>query len=256
MKEDQIKQAVKDQYSQIAEQSGQSCCSTAQNSSCCGANPMAEAILAGYTKEQLAAIPQEAVLGLGCGNPEACADLKPGETVLDLGSGAGIDVFLASLKVGSAGKAIGVDMTPQMVKKANALAKEKGYDNVEFRLGEIENLPVADNSVDTIMSNCVINLSPDKARVFKEAYRVLRPGGKMVVSDIVTELPLPPAMQDDPEAWSSCISGALQKEDYLAKIGAAGFGTPEILAEREFYIEVGEKKDMRRLFSVTVKAEK
>jgi arsenite methyltransferase len=254
MKAEEIKQAVRGQYSQIVEQSGQSCCST--NSSCCGSNPEAEALLAGYTKEELAQIPQESVLGLGCGNPTACAGLKAGETVLDLGSGAGIDVFLASIKVGPQGKAIGVDMTPQMVRKANALAKEKGYDNVEFRLGEIENLPVADNSVDTIMSNCVINLSPDKSRVFSEAHRVLRQGGKMVISDIVSEKPLPKIMQDDANAWSSCISGALQKEDYLDKIAAAGFKSHEILAEREFYVEEGEERKMHRLFSITVRADK
>jgi arsenite methyltransferase len=262
VKSEEIKQAVREQYSQIVEQAGQSCCSTntnsccSTNSSCCGSNPEAEAILAGYTKEELAQIPQESVLGLGCGNPAACAGLKPGETVLDLGSGAGIDVFLASIKVGPGGKAIGVDMTPQMVKKANALARDKGYDNVEFRLGEIENLPVADNSIDTIMSNCVINLSPDKSRVFCEAHRVLRSGGKMVISDIVSENALPQVMQDDANAWSSCISGALQKEDYLGKIAAAGFRSHEILAEREFYVEEGEDKKMHRLFSITVRADK
>ena len=182
--------------------------------------------------------------------------MKPGETVLDLGSGAGIDVFLASLKVGPQGKAIGVDMTPQMVKKANALAKEKGYDNVEFRLGEIENLPVADSAVDTIMSNCVINLSPDKSRVFAEAHRVLRHQGMMVISDIVSEKPLPKVMQDDADAWSSCISGALVREDYLGKIKGAGFRTAEVIAEREFYVEAGEGGETHRLFSITVRAEK
>jgi arsenite methyltransferase len=255
MKDTEIKQAVKDQYSQIVEQAGQSCCSTS-GSCCCGTNPEAEAMLAGYTREQLAQIPQESVLGLGCGNPVAGAGLKEGETVLDLGSGAGIDVFLASLIVGKTGKAIGVDMTPQMVKKANALAKEKGYDNVEFRLGEIEHLPVADNSVDTIMSNCVINLSPDKARVFSEAHRVLRAGGKMVISDIVSEKPLPGAMLEDADAWSSCISGALVKADYLGKISGAGFRTVEIISEREFYAEAGDGDEVWRLYSITVKAEK
>jgi SAM-dependent methyltransferase len=254
VKEQEIKQAVKEQYSQIVEQSRQSCCST--NNCCCGTNPAAEAMLAGYTKEELAQIPQESVLGLGCGNPAACAGLRPGETVLDLGSGAGIDVFLAAIKVGAQGKAIGVDMTPQMVKKANALAREKGYDNVEFRLGEIESLPVADSSVDTIMSNCVINLSTDKSRVFREAYRVLKPGGRMVISDIVSEKPLPAAMQGDMNAWSSCISGALQKEDYLDKMSGAGFRTPEILSEREFYAEAGDGGEMHRLFSITVRADK
>ena len=254
MKDEEIKQAVRQQYSQIAEQSGQSCCST--NSCCCGTNPKAEAILAGYTKEQLAQIPEESVLGLGCGNPAASAGLKEGETVLDLGSGAGIDVFLASLKVGSKGKAIGVDMTPEMVKKANALAMDKGYDNVEFRLGEIENLPVADKSVDTIMSNCVINLSPNKARVFSEAHRVLKAGGKMVISDIVSEKPLPAAMQKDLGAWSSCISGALQRDEYLRRITEAGFARVTVLTERQFYVEESDNKEMHRLLSITVKAEK
>jgi len=256
MKEDEIKQAVREQYSQIAEQNEQSCCSSDSCSCGCGSDPAAEAILAGYTQEELAQIPQESVLGLGCGNPAAYAGLKAGETVLDLGSGAGIDIFLASIKVGPTGKAIGVDMTPAMVKKANALAKEKGYKNVEFRLGEIENLPVADISVDTIMSNCVINLSPDKAKVFKEAFRVLKPTGKMVISDIVSDEPLPVVMQNDANAWSACISGALTKEDYLKKIANAGFTTREIIAEREFFIETGKENEMQRMFSVTVKAEK
>jgi arsenite methyltransferase len=254
MKEDEIKQAVKAQYSQVVEQSNQSCCST--ESCCCGDDPQAAAILAGYTQEELAQIPQESVLGLGCGNPAAYAGLKASETVLDLGSGAGIDVFLASIKVGPQGKAIGVDMTSAMVKKANALAKEKGYQNVEFRLGEIENLPVADNSVDTIMSNCVINLAPDKSRVFREAYRVLKPMGKMVISDIVSEKPLPVVMQNDADAWSACISGALPKQEYLDKITKAGFATGEVIAEREFFIETGKENEMLRMFSITVKAEK
>jgi arsenite methyltransferase len=254
VKENEIKQVVKEQFSQVAEKSNQSCCSTSD--CCCGDDPQAAAILAGYTQEELAQIPQEAVLGLGCGNPAAYAGLKEGETILDLGSGAGIDIFLASIKVGPKGKGIGVDMTPAMVKKANALAVEKGYKNVEFRLGEIENLPVADNTVDTIMSNCVINLSPDKSRVFSEAYRVLKSNGKMVISDIVSEKQLPKAMVEDPDAWSQCVSGALPKDEYLGKIADAGFRTHEIIAEREFFIEVGEEKEMYRMFSVTVKAEK
>jgi len=256
VKENEIKQAVKEQYSQIAEQNEQSCCSTDSCSCGCGSDPAAEAILAGYTQEELAQIPQESVLGLGCGNPAAFAGLKQGETVLDLGSGAGIDVFLASIKVGPTGKAIGVDMTPAMVKKANALAQEKGYQNVEFRLGDIENLPVADNTVDTIMSNCVINLAPDKEQVFKEAFRVLKPTGKMVISDIVSEKPLPAVMLENADAWSACISGALPKKEYLDKIAKAGFATGEVIAEREFFIETGNDNEMQRMFSVTVKAEK
>jgi arsenite methyltransferase len=254
LKAEEIKKSVREQYAEIVEQAGQSCCST--DSCGCGASPQAEAMLAGYTREELAQIPQESVLGLGCGNPAAYAGLKPGETVLDLGSGAGIDVFLASIKVGPQGKALGVDMTPAMIKKANTLAKEKGYQNVEFRLGEIENLPVDSDSVDTIMSNCVINLAPDKSKVFSEAYRVLKSGGKMVISDIVSEHPLPAMIQDDLNAWSQCISGALHKEDYLAKIAGAGFKTRDIIAEREFFIETGKDDEMLRMFSITVKAEK
>lgn len=254
MNENEIKKAVIEQYTEVIKQSEQSCCDKA--GCCCGDDPRAAAILAGYTKDELAQIPEGAVLGLGCGNPAAYADLKEGETVLDLGSGAGIDVFLASIKVGPEGRAIGVDMTPEMVKKANVLAREKGYHNVEFRQGEIENLPVADSAVDTVMSNCVINLSPDKAKVFKEAYRVLKPGGRLVVSDIVSEKALPESMQTDMNAWSACISGALPKEEYLEKIAGAGFAAWEVISEREFYVEVGEKKEMQKMFSVTVRAEK
>ncbi len=256
MNENEIKQAVKEQYSLIAEQTEQSCCSSDSCSCGCGSDPAAEAILAGYTREELAQIPQESALGLGCGNPAACTVLQPGETVLDLGSGAGIDVFLASIKVGPTGKAIGVDMTPVMVKKANALAQEKGYQNVEFHLGDIENLPLADNTVDTIMSNCVINLAPDKLKVFKEAFRVLKPTGKMVISDIVSEKPMPAFMQENADSWSACISGALPKQEYLDKIAEAGFATSEVIAHREFFIETGKENEMQQMFAVTVKAEK
>ena len=253
MKGDRIKKAVKDRYSRIAEQSGQT--------SCCSAGcrrempPSLEAVAAGYSKEDLERIPQEAIMGLGCGNPAACGDLKPGETVLDLGSGGGIDVFLAAIKVGPRGKAIGIDMTEQMVDKANRLAKEKGYQNVEFRLGEIERLPVPDSLVDTIISNCVINLSADKSKVFREAYRVLKPGGKLVVSDIVSERPLPRKMQDDLVSWSQCVSGALERNEYLSTIVKAGFSEPIIISQREFYVETGTK-ELEKLFSITVRANK
>ncbi|MBU2009068.1 MAG: arsenite methyltransferase [Chloroflexi bacterium] len=253
MKGDKIKKAVKHHYSRIAEQSGRtSCCATG----CCGeVSPLAEAVAAGYSKEDLEHIPQEAIMGLGCGNPAACAELKPGETVLDLGSGGGIDVFLAAIKVGPQGKAIGIDMTEQMVDKANRLAREKGYQNVEFRLGEIEKLPISDSSVDTIISNCVINLSADKSKVFREAYRVLKPGGKLVVSDIVSERPLPRKMQDDLVSWSQCVSGALERNEYLSTIVKAGFSEPTIISQREFYVETGMKK-LGRLFSIIVRANK
>lgn len=253
MKKDEIKKAVKGQYSRIAEQSEQSsCCSPG---CCCGTNPLLESMTAGYSKEDLERVPQEAILGLGCGNPAACADLKPGETVLDLGSGGGIDVFLAAIKVGPQGKAIGVDMTEQMVDKANRTAKDKGYQNVEFRLGEIEKLPVSNGSVDTIISNCVINLSTDKSKVFREAYRVLKPGGKLVISDIVSERPLASKMRDDLVSWSQCISGAMQRGQYLRTIVEAGFSEPVVVSEREFYVETGTKST-EKLFSITVRASK
>ena len=252
MKKRSIKDAVKAKYSQIAEQSQQTCCLSCG----CGLSPLFQAGNIGYTKEDLESIPMEAVMGLGCGNPAALADLKPGETVLDLGSGGGIDVFLAANKVGPKGKAIGIDMTEAMIDKANAVTKGSGYGNVEFRLGEIEKLPVADNSADAIISNCVINLSPDKSQVFHEAYRVLRQGGRLTVSDIVTERVLSDEVRSDLNAWAGCIAGALEKKEYLNKIKEAGFSDSEILSNREFYVEDGDNKEMVKLFSITLRAYK
>jgi SAM-dependent methyltransferase len=191
----------------------------------------------GYSNEELAAIPDGANLGLGCGNPVALASLRPGETVLDLGSGAGIDCFLAARKVGAEGKVIGVDMTPEMLEKARKNAASAGVANVEFRLGEIEHLPVADNSVDAIISNCVINLSPDKPQVFCEAFRALKPGGRLIVSDIVLDSPLPKALLDSVAAYVSCISGASLKTDYLAMMSAAGFSDVAVVSEDRFPVE-------------------
>lgn len=180
------------------------------------------------------AIPAEANLGLGCGNPTALAGLKPGETVLDLGSGAGIDCFLAARRVGPTGRVIGVDMTPEMIDRARANARRGGFSNVEFRLGEIENLPLADSSVDVIISNCVINLSTDKPRVFREAFRVLRPGGRLLVSDLVLTSPLPAAVSQSLDAYVACVAGALTREDYLSAITAAGFKNIEVVTEKNF----------------------
>jgi arsenite methyltransferase len=213
----------------------------------------AEAI--GYAMSDLERIPKEAIMGLGCGSPTAVASLKKGEVVLDLGSGSGIDVFIAASKVGPKGKVIGVDMTKEMVSRAKRLAKANGYSNVEFRLGEIEKMPVEDSSVDTII-NCVINLSTDKDKVFREALRVLKPGGRLTLSDIVSEKPMPVELKDDLDAWSACIAGALEKNDYLGKMTDAGFGKVEITAERDFYVETVEDRKQHKFLSITVKAHK
>lgn len=241
--DDTIKNLVKSKYGKIARDEKYSCCSP----SCCGTSTPLEGISdivkkyskdMGYSKEDLDSIPQKAILGLGCGNPVAIASLKEGETVLDLGSGAGIDCFLASKKVGKNGRVIGVDMTPEMVERANKNAKESNIDNVEFRYGEIENLPVTDDSVDVIISNCVINLSPDKDRVFKEAMRVLKPGGRMIVSDIVTLRELPEVIRKSIDLYVGCVSGALLKDEYIEKIRNAGFERIEVIGEALFSPEL------------------
>ena len=251
MKENEIKEVVKGRYAQIAKQDPESCSSCA-----CGVSPLSQAEAVGYSRGDLQHIPQEAVMGLGCGNPAAIADLKTGEIVLDLGSGAGADVFLAANKVGATGKAIGVDMTAEMVNRAEDIARVHGYGNVEFRLGEMEKLPVGDESVDVIVSNCVINLSPDKSKVFQEAYRVLKLGGRLIVSDIVSERVLPAEMKSDPDAWACCIAGALEQQEYLAKMKEAGFKDVEVVASREFYIDNKANQTKEKLLSITVKAYK
>jgi len=227
MKREEIKQEVKNRYGTIAQQSLSGC-----SPSCCGTevddSASTQSKRLGYSKDELTNLPEGANLGLGCGNPTALASLKEGEVVLDLGSGAGIDAFLAANAVGESGKVIGVDMTPAMIARAIENADKGNYRNVEFRLGEIEDLPVEDNSVDVIISNCVINLSPDKQRVFEEAYRVLRPEGRLMVSDIVITKPLPEAIQRNIAAWTGCIAGASLKEDYLGMIKKAGFQKVEI----------------------------
>jgi arsenite methyltransferase len=233
MKEEKIKKFVRDRYANIARKES-SCCEPAP--SCCGDTDLASTISQqiGYSDEELKSIPDGANLGLGCGNPIAIASLKEGETVLDLGAGAGFDCFLAANQVGENGKVIGVDMTPEMVEKARENAKKGNYTNVEFKLGEIEDLPVADESVDIIISNCVINLSPDKPKVFEEAFRVLRSGGRLMVSDIVLLKKLPDFIKESIDAYVSCVSGALLKEDYIAAINNAGFQNVEIIDETSF----------------------
>jgi ubiquinone/menaquinone biosynthesis C-methylase UbiE len=217
---------------------------------------LAQAEAVGYLRKDLADIPEETIMGLGCGNPTAMAELKTGEVVLDLGSGAGVDVFFTANKVGPTGRAIGIDMTEEMVDKAAGIARNYGYHNVEFRLGEIEKLPVGNESVDVIISNCVINLSADKSKVFQEAYRVLKPRGRLIVSDIVSEGALPDEIKDDPDAWACCIGGALEKQEYLEKIKKAGFEDVEIVASREFYTGNIANQTKGKLLSITVKAYK
>ncbi len=235
MKETEIRKAVREGYGRIAQQSG-SCC--ASQTTCCGAG-VAETVSRsiGYSEEELGSVPEGANLGLGCGNPVALASLRKGETVLDLGAGAGFDCFLAADRVGKKGRVIGVDMTPEMVEKSRENARKGGYKNVEFRLGEIENLPVADNSVDVIISNCVINLSPDKKRVFHEAFRVLKPGGRLMVSDIVLLKELPDFIRNSVQAYVGCLSGAIMKDAYLKTMRAAGFREVKVLEESVFPIE-------------------
>jgi SAM-dependent methyltransferase len=188
----------------------------------------------GYTEEELGTVPEGANLGLGCGNPVALASLQEGETVLDLGAGAGFDCFLAAGRVGDRGKIIGVDMTPEMVEKARDNARKGNYTNVEFRLGEIENLPVGDNCVDAVISNCVINLSPDKKRVFVETFRVLKPGGRLMISDIVLLKALPDFIKNSIQAYVGCMAGAMLKDEYLKAVGEAGFQDVKIIDETAF----------------------
>jgi SAM-dependent methyltransferase len=222
---------VREKYAAVAE--GGSC-----GCGCCGAEANDEAALAalGYTAEQRAAIPEGADLGLGCGNPIAHAELMPGETVLDLGSGAGIDCFLAAREVGATGRVIGVDMTPAMLERARANRAKVNATNVEFRLGEIEHLPVADASVDVIISNCVVNLSPDKPQVFRDALRVLKPGGRLVVSDLVLKRELGQELKRHVDLYVGCVAGASLKEEYLQLMRDAGFRDVEIVQEQGYAV--------------------
>jgi SAM-dependent methyltransferase len=190
----------------------------------------------GYTAEQKAAVPEGSNLGLGCGSPLAYAKARSGETVLDLGSGAGIDCFLAAREVGPEGRVIGVDMTPAMIERARANAAKGDYPNVEFRLGEIEHLPVADAAIDLIISNCVVNLSPDKPQVFREALRVLKPGGRMLVSDLVLTRPLPPELRQNVDLYVGCVAGASLRDDYLAAMRDAGFVDVEVVGEGRYQV--------------------
>jgi SAM-dependent methyltransferase len=221
MKKEETKKIVREQYAKVAVERT-SCCGDVNP--CCGTSDRAQDISRkiGYSEKELNSVPEGAIQGLGCGNPVAIASLKDGESVLDLGSGPGLDCFLAAEKVGKNGKVIGIDMTPEMLEKARANAAKGNYSNVEFRLGEIENLPVADNSVDVVISNCVINLSPDKQSVFRETFRVLKPGGRIMVSDVVL---------------FSCISGAITKDKYLKTIADVGFREVGIVSETSIPVD-------------------
>ena len=220
---DEVRAAVREQYANVAKNSGGGCCAP----SCCGPTPDASLAL-GYAEDDLAAVPDGANMGLGCGNPQAIAALKAGETGLDLGAGGGFDCFLAAKRVGPTGRVIGVDMTPDMVSKARANAAEEKASNVDFRLGEIEHLPVADDTVDVILSNCVINLSPDKAAVFRDAQRVLKPGGRLAISDVVATSELPEAVRNDVAALVGCMAGTATVKTLTRLLEEAGFETIEI----------------------------
>ena len=251
-----IRSAVRQRYGEIAStfkpSAGASCC--APSSSECCSSPTSSSIQF-YETPEAAKLPEDVTgLSLGCGDPITLAALLPGQVVLDLGSGGGIDCFLAAQKVGPSGHVIGVDMTPAMLEKARENKEKLGVKNVEFRLGEIEHLPVADATVDVIISNCVINLSPDKPQVFREAYRALKAGGKLSVSDMVTDGPLPDAIKSSLSAWAGCVAGALDVKDYMAAIEAAGFEevslTPVYFPEEtveEAAAQLGESVDLNAI---------
>lgn len=229
---DDVRATVRERYGAIAD-GGPGCCGPAP-SGCCAPDASGDPQLAttlGYTSDDLQAAPDGANLGLGCGNPTAIAALRPGQTVLDLGAGAGFDAFLSARAVGPSGRVIGVDMTPQMIARARANQHRAGLHNVEFRLGEIEHLPVADASVDVVISNCVINLSPDKPSVFAEAFRVLRPGGRLAIADIVALRPIPAEVRADFELWTGCVAGAAPVDELREMLQAAGFVDVRILTK-------------------------
>ncbi len=235
MEKKEIKRIVKAGYARIAAKGGSCCSSRSCGSGAVSSQRISKSI--GYSDEEMSLVPDEANLGLGCGNPVALASLKEGDVVVDLGSGAGFDVFLAARKVGKTGRVIGVDMTPEMIEKARKNAVKGNYTNVEFRLGEIEKLPIQDGSVDVIISNCVINLSPDKESVFRETFRVLKPGGRLMVSDLVLIKELPPSVRESVEAYVGCLAGAVFKNDYLEFIKKAGFEKVKVVGETYYPVE-------------------
>jgi ubiquinone/menaquinone biosynthesis C-methylase UbiE len=263
MQEQQIKEKIKERYGKIALTKTETCCAPTiefkggkSGSSCC--SPSDTATVVGYESKELESIPKASVLGVGCGTPLHPANVREGETVVDLGSGAGIDVFLSANKVGGSGKVIGIDLTDEMLEKARRNAKENGYTNVEFRKGDIEKeIPVDDNSVDLVISNCVINLTTNKVDTFKEVHRILKTQGRMVISDLVTDKEVSRDSIDS-DKWCSCIDGALTKENYLESIRKAGFQNPEILEEKLYTQEESDNKvdSKRKISSIVVKAVK
>ncbi|MFB3922463.1 MAG: arsenite methyltransferase [Terriglobia bacterium] len=246
-----LKKAVEEHYGAIARGEKKGCCDTSKAPSADLYNIATAAVE--YKSNERAEIPEGADLGLGCGDPTADADLQPGQTVLDLGSGAGVDCFLAARRVGPQGHVIGVDMTDSMLEKARQNARRGGFTNVEFRKGEIENLPVESNTVDRIVSNCVINLAPDKRPVFAEAFRVLKPGGAFTISDIVSFGDVPAEIRKDVELWAGCTAGAMDKEDYLGLIRNAGFRDVAVVKEVAYDYQRGPSYGFA---SVTVRATK
>jgi SAM-dependent methyltransferase len=257
----EIRESVRERYGQIAKRENSGCGCTP--GSCCGpssASQSTSSLQVGYSPDDLQAVPKGSNLGLGCGNPHAIAALRPGETVLDLGSGAGFDSFLAARQVGDTGRVIGVDMTPEMLDKARKHAASGDYANVEFRLGEIERVPVLDASIDVIMSNCVINLSPDKGSVFKEAFRVLKPGGRLAVSDVIATAPLPESVRNDLALYSSCVAGASTIGELETMLHEAGFQAIRIQPKdesREFIREWAPGRNVEEyIASAYIEAEK
>jgi len=251
MSEKKIKEFVRDRYARIASEEGFCClCCT------CNTDFVEDAKSMGYSEEEIISVPEGSVMGLGCGNPTALAELRTGETVLDLGSGGGLDVFLAAQKVGENGKVIGVDMTTEMVERARENARMGNYGNVEFRAGEIENLPVEDDSIDVVISNCVVNLSPDKLATYREVFRVLKPNGRILISDLVTEGELPEDVRRSLDAWTECIAGAMEKQEYLNTIMKAGFRDVTIVAEHLFCEHGMDDRLAGKIISIQVKAYK
>ncbi|MGB8992050.1 MAG: arsenite methyltransferase [Desulfobaccales bacterium] len=248
MNNQKLKGVIKDRYGKIARGEQTFCCPT------CGPTTTDQCLAVGYTAEDLRLVPEMAILGVGCGNPTALADLKVGETVLDLGSGAGIDVFLAARKVGEPGRVIGVDLTEDMVARGEQLAREHGFGNVEFRLGDIEHLPVDSETVDVVISNCVINLTQDKLASFTEIHRVLKPGGRILISDLVTAGDLPEDVRRSAAAWADCLAGAMEKESYLATIRRAGFSEVAVVSESSYEAPGMDERLRGKILSVKVRA--